>query len=144
MKNSDDVGFKVRKLSNILKRKVDASVNEDLEIFTGLNKWLIGYLAHNADKDIFQKDIEAKFEIRRSTATNMLQLMEKKGLIKRVPVEQDARLKKIILTEKSLGIHAKVQEEIERVESLLVKGLTQEEIESFNTIIQKMINNLDG
>ncbi len=37
----------------------------------------------NEGKEIFQKDIEAEFNIRRSTATGILKLMEKNGFINR-------------------------------------------------------------
>ena len=46
-------------------------------------------------KDTFQKDIESEFSINRSTTSEMLKLMCKKGMIQRVPVAHDARLKKI-------------------------------------------------
>ena len=42
----------------------------------------------------FQKDIEQRFAVGRSTVTNLIQLMEKKGFVKRESVKQDARLKK--------------------------------------------------
>ena len=35
---------------------------------------------------MFQRDVEAEFNIRRSTATGILQLMEKNGFLLREPV----------------------------------------------------------
>ena len=60
--------------------------------------WIIGYLYQNRDKEVFQRDIQEQFSIRRSTVTGILQLMEKNGLITRSSVERDARLKKLELT----------------------------------------------
>lgn len=42
---------------------------------------------------IFQKDLETEFCIGRSTVTNILNLMEKKGFVRRESVSYDARLK---------------------------------------------------
>ena len=44
--------------------------------------------------DVYQKDIESFFKLRRSTVSSQLDTLEKKGLIQRVPVSHDARLKK--------------------------------------------------
>ena len=63
----------------------------------------------HADTEIYQKDIEQEFKVSRATASNMLQLMERKGLIVRESVSCDARLKKISLTRKrkrNFGIFA--------------------------------------
>lgn len=98
--------------------------------------WVIGYIFDNVEiKDIFQKDVEAEFNIRRSTATGILQLMEKNDLIIRQPVSFDARLKKLILTEKALGIHRKVEDQIILVEQRSEKDLTKEEIQTFFRLI---------
>lgn len=52
-----------------------------------MNGWVIVYLAHNSDRDVFQRDLEERFNVRRSTVSNILSLMEKKGLIKRESVD---------------------------------------------------------
>ncbi|HJJ77394.1 MAG TPA: hypothetical protein O0X78_02845, partial [Methanocorpusculum sp.] len=43
-------------------------------------------------------DIEVELQIRRSSVTSMLHNLEKLKMIQRVSVDQDARLKKIVLT----------------------------------------------
>ena len=57
------------------------------------------------EKDIFQKDLEKEFDLKRSSVSLLLNNMEKSDLIQRVPVAEDARLKKIILTEKAIKIY---------------------------------------
>ena len=99
----------------------------------------------NIDKDIFQKDIEDEFSIRRSTATGILQLMEKNDLVRRVPTLTDKRLKKIILTEKSLEINKSFSRVLEKMEKDIEMGLTPDEIAVFFNIMEKIqynINNL--
>lgn len=60
----------------------------------------LGFLYCNKDKVICQKDIEQEFLISRATASKMLQSMEKKELITRKELKEDARLKQILLTKK--------------------------------------------
>lgn len=93
-------------------------------------------------EDVFQRDIEKELDIRRSTATALLQLMEKKGLLTREAVSDDARLKKIVLTEKSLGIHNQIKNFLDQVERQLIKGLTDDEINTFFSVMKKISNNI--
>ena len=110
---------------------------------TGCHSFALRFFAENADRDIFQKDFEEKFSIRRSTATKILQLMEKNGLIERQKVESDARLKKIVLTNKALDIHKKAVGNIETLEQNMLKDISQEEIENFLKVLDKIKANLE-
>ena len=89
-----------------LSRNLSAHVRKSgVDEVTMMHGWIIRYLYENREQDIFQKDIEQRFAVGRSTVTNLIQLMEKKGFVKRESVKQDARLKKVILTEK--GVQAR-------------------------------------
>ena len=90
------------------------------------------------------QEFEEKFSIRRSTASNMLKLMEKDGYIKRVSVENDARLKKIVLTDKAVKIHTKICEDIAARERKLRNALTDEELEAFFRITEKLKKNMEN
>lgn len=144
MKERNDIGFKVRILANLLKRDFEKSKCElGIELPKGINGWAISYFFDNSDKDIFQKDFENEFSIRRSTASNILKTMEQNGFIKRESVESDARLKKIVLTEKAINIHKSVLHSINEREERLRKGLTADETEAFLKITDKLIANME-
>lgn len=102
----------------------------------------IGYIHSFGEKDIFQRDIEKEFNIRRSTATGILNLMEEKKLIIRQPVERDKRLKKIVLTEKAIAFNNEILDNICEIENILKKDITKEELAVFFTVTEKMIKNL--
>ena len=136
-----EIGRTVKTLSNEIGRCIKSF--GDAEGVTRMNGWLIGYLYNKcAERDVFQKDIETDFNIRRSTVTGMLKLMEKNGLITRSSVSSDARLKKIMLTPKAIQIHEKIRVNINAVEKRLSMNLTDEEIESFLATANKMRENL--
>lgn len=138
------VGGEIKTLSNLIKRRFDNSkVISEIDKLTGMHGWFIGYIYHNRDKDIFQRDLEEEFSIRRSTATGILQLMEKNELIIREPVDYDARLKKLVLTAKAIAVHEAITREIDRIEADITKGLTKEEIDTFLLILNKMKKNLE-
>ncbi len=80
-----------------LSRNLSAHVRKSgVDEVTMMHGWIIRYLYENREQDMFQKDIEQRFAVGRSTVTNLIQLMEKKGFVKRESVKQDARLKKLI------------------------------------------------
>lgn len=82
--------------------------------------------------------------MRRSTATVILQLMEKNGMIRREKVDYDARLKKIVLTDKALDLHKQIDREIKLFEKQICEGITQEEMQAFWNVTEKIKQNLIG
>ena len=65
------VGIELSKVNNIMKRNFRKfeEIDDSNDELTGKNGWIIGYIAENKDKEIFQKDIENQFVIRRSTVS---------------------------------------------------------------------------
>lgn len=144
MERENDIGLAVRKLSNLIKRDVEKSkCRLGIDPLSGVNGWAIGYFYQNREKDIFQKDFEETFSIRRSTASKILKTMEQKGLIERTSVEYDARLKKIILTEKAVEIHKRIMNEIANRELRLRKGISEEELQIFFNVMKKLSENME-
>ena len=137
------IGFEIKLADNLIKRKLEATKPKELDMATGCHSFALRFFAENTDRDIFQKDFEEKFSIRRSTATKILQLMEKNGLIKREKVEIDARLKKIVLTKKAFDIHNKAVGNIEVLEQNMLKDISQDEIKTFLKVLDKIKLNLE-
>lgn len=139
MEYQDDIGFQIRTLSHLVKRNVDQSAFSGEENQpTGVQGWIIGYLYENRDKEIFQRDIQNQFSIRRSTVTGILQLMEKNGLITRSSVERDARLKKLELTPCAIDLHERLGRSVRQVEARLDSCLTPQEKQEFLRLCQKI------
>ena len=144
MEQQRNVSYELKIISNLIRRYEDKSaIRKYIDSVTGTNGWIIRYLAENPDKDIFQRDLEEKFSIRRSTVSSIIKLMEQKGFISRVPVEHDARLKKLVLTDKAYEIHAVACKDISELENKLSKDLTEEELNTFFNIIDKIKNNIE-
>lgn len=137
------LSFEIRTLNNYVKRLVQSTKPEEFKESTGVHGWAIRYFYENRENNIFQRDFEDRFSIRRSTATNMLKLMEKNGLITREGVPYDARLKKIMLTKKAIEIHKKATKNIAMIENTLKKGITEEELMSFYNVMDKIKANLE-
>ncbi len=140
---NERIGLELRSLNNLIRRYFEfSSHKKEIEKVTGNNGWIIGYLANNADKDIYQKDIEEHFTITRSTASRVLTLMEQKGLIRRQTVIQDARLKKIVLTDKAQELDKIMKGDADKMEQALIKGFTSEEIDRLGSYLKRMKENI--
>ena len=138
MERKNSVGVRVRTLSVAIKRAFEASkVRSGFEC-TGTHGWVIGYLYDNRDRDVFQRDIEKQFSVRRPTMTEILKLMAKNGLLGREKCENDARLKRIKLTEKALLIHERHEKHIKSFERALLDGITEEERSVWLAVSQKI------
>ena len=137
------IGIEIRVLANLIGRCLnEVGFNDEQNSLTGPQGLVLGYLYDHQDHDIFQKDIEATFNVRRSSAPGLLKSLETNGFIERVSVAYDARLKKIILTEKAYEFKESLEKCIQKMEAILVKDLEPREIEDLIRIMNKIKNNL--
>ena len=140
MKGERHVGGEIRVLSNLIKRCMDDGMPPET---TGMQGWIIGFLHRNEDRDMFQRDVEAEFNIRRSTATGILQLMEKNGFLLREPVAYDARLKKLVLTERSRRLVQEMCQTGMTIDTRLLRGFSPDEVQTLYGFLDRMLRNLE-
>lgn len=144
MKSQYPIGLHINKLSRIISRKVDAAVlNAIDDNITVSQAYVIDFITDNTDRDIFQKDLELEFGLKRSSVSLMLNNMEKNDLIKRLPVPGDARLKKIVLTEKASEISKKISVAIDSVESRVSESLSEDEVHLFLNMLNKIRTDIE-
>lgn len=139
------VGREIKKCNNLLKRSIlrlDAIRESD--VMTGMHGYMLGYLYENRSRDVFQRDIENEFSIRRSTVTDILQRMENNGLISREGVSSDKRLKKIVLTEKAIALHRKTSQALQAFDERLKQGIAPQELEDFFVTLDKIMQNIEA
>ncbi len=131
----------IGKLVSIFYKRIHRRIGLEVRQYglTSIQSRILGFVYNkSAIRDIFQRDIEEEFDIRRSSVTSVLQLMEKKGYIKRISVSEDARLKKIILTEEGIDIQNKIYDRIIEFEKSLEDGLNTEEKEILVSLINRL------
>ena len=135
------MGIELRYLNNLIRRYVDNKLNKKyIDSVTGTNGWIIGYIADHGD--VYQKDLETEFGITRSTASKVVSLMVQKGLIEHRSVPQDARLKKLVLTEKAQELSKLMYQDQEAIDETLKKGFSEEEITNLYAYIERMKQNI--
>ena len=137
------VGPAVKSLSHRIGQVLNniPAVRENKDL-TGIQVWILNFLFRRGETATFQRDVEAEFNVRRSTATEILKQMERGGLIRRVPVDYDARLKKIELTEFASDVKKQLEEQVRRTENVLTDGFSKEELDAIFEYIERFKQNL--
>lgn len=137
------IAAQLRRVDNLIFRKVNQIARaNDVEQTTPMHGWIMGYLYRHRDEPVFQRDIEREFSITRSTVTNILQLMERKGYIERRSVPQDARLKQLILTEEGIRLHEKTILSLRQTDEFVSGLLSEEETDELLRLLDKLRSGL--
>lgn len=87
--------------------------------------FIISFLCENEDRLIIQHDIEKRFDINRSTLSEILKRLEREGLIERGRVQDNARIKAVRATKGAKMIDDACNHEIRSVLGELVSCLDE-------------------
>lgn len=144
MQQEKSAGLHMRIVGNQIQRRMSLAVRQTgVDDITGSNGWILEFLQRNPNREVFQKDVEAEFLLARSTVTAVIKLMERKGFIKRESVPYDARLKRLLLTDKGRQIQEQLGDVIETVEQSLVAGIAEEDIRTFHRVLDQISKNAE-
>ena len=108
---------------------------------TPMQGHILGYMAHH--DEVYQRDLEREFEVRRSTASAIVQVMERDGLVTREPVASDARLKRLVMTDRARKHCENFHQQIEEIEQVMRRDVSQEELDAFFAVTMKFLDNLN-
>lgn len=96
-----NTGRLIHILSNQMKRRNASEAVGDDGLTTMQKHVLKHILLETMHREVYQKDIEEEFRIRKSTATGILQLMEKNGFISRESSKKGCQIKTYCTDSKS-------------------------------------------
>ncbi len=102
---------------------------------------IISYIFNN-EGDVYQKDLEKSLNLRRATLSGILNTMEKNGLLVRVPSDDDARSKKIVLMDNTKSIFIKMRKKMIAATNIITRGISDDELKLFLNVIDKMKENI--
>lgn len=136
----EEIGKAIICLRNEISRSMDLIGADD-----GLSR-AQGTILHyvfcvSKNRDVYQKDIEQEFNLRRASASELLQKLETTAYIERVSNENDKRLKKIIITEKGKQHVEQVRSNIQYMEENLHKNINEEELQVFFHVMSQLFEN---
>ena len=144
--SNDRIGAEIGMLHNLLRRQMACMTEKSANSanVTGMQAMIVHHLIlREKEGDLFQKDIESAFQMRRSTATGILQLMEQHGLLRREPVPQDGRLKRLVLTDKALALDARIKKKFRDTEALMCAGISEADLATWFRVCGRIRANLE-
>ncbi len=134
-------------VANLIRKEFDNLVFGSVyseERITRMNIWIIDYIYDKKGEDVFQKDIERKMSITRSTASKIIDLMVQKKLVERSAVGYDARLKKLTITPKALKLRDEMEKNSKKVYEKVMAGFSEEEEQLLLSYILRIKGNMDS
>ncbi len=100
----------------------------------------IDYLATH--DEVYQSDFEKEFNISRATVYDVLNTMEKKGIITREKSSVDTRKNRVILNKDVLDHHMEVKKKINDINRELVKYIDINDLLVFSKVLEQMNKNM--
>lgn len=141
------LGLELRRLSNLICRYFEQQTNKKtVDAVTGTNGWIIGYIARREAEghEVYQRDLETRFGITRSTASKVVSLMVQKGLIEQLSVPEDRRIRRLMLTPRAKELTRLMDEDQKNFEITLRNGLSEQDISTLFSLLDHLQDNLRG
>lgn len=88
------------------------------------------------------RDLSQKTSLAKTSLTSMLDRMEDKGYLKRVPDPSDRRLIRIVLTEKAKAMRDRYQFVSNQMNEIFYQGFSIEERRHIDDLLAKLLKNL--
>lgn len=145
IENATQMSLVLRGINNLLMRAtMQQGRKTGIDNYTIMHGWVLGYLCDHKDEDVYQRDIEREFSITRSAVTSVVKSMETNSYIKRVEVEHDARLKKLIITNEGEAMHNKIVDSFKAIDKIMIKNIDDEDYKVFLKVCRQIKDNLGG
>ncbi len=143
MELKQSLGNQLRILTNAIRHTVcihnRGALNHNI---TMLQMGILRHLLKHQGIPVFQKDIEEQIEIGKSTLSEVINVMEKNDLLKRVPSRKDGRYRELVITEKGREVGRSFAEGAEKFNEQLCTGISDEELRICLDIIERMTENV--
>ncbi|MDD6482389.1 MAG: MarR family winged helix-turn-helix transcriptional regulator [Lachnospiraceae bacterium] len=137
------LGIDIRILSNLIYHKMN-QITTETDNLTVHQCFILQYLSQNTGKEIYQKDIEELFSIKRSTANQMLRTLENRGYISREVSAQDSRKNIIAPTEEGIASSEHLTQHMYQFMKKLHGDISTEELEQFEKTLKKLWHNIES
>ena len=106
---------------------------------TGSQFKIMMILYHAPAGSVRQADIEAKFSMTNPTVTGLVQKLEVKDLVKRIPHPEDKRSKVLVLTDRAIGMKEELLALADDLEQQMTRKLSDDECDQLAKLLIKIL-----
>ncbi len=136
----DTVGYMLANACKLHRQRAEALLSE-IGLHVGQEMLMCGLWEKEG---ITQTELAEHMMIQPATVTNMLQRLEREGLVDRRPDIEDQRISRVYPTEKGRNIEEEVQEKWTQLEQEAFGGLSVEESVLLRRLLLQVYQNLGG
>ncbi len=135
------------------KRRISLLIKKSTLVFEKLSNQLLApfdltssqfkilmLLYHAPGGSLRQADIEARFSMTNPTVTGLLQKLEAKELVRRIPHPEDRRSKVLVLTPKAMAMEQSLLALADSLEQQMTAKLTAAECERLGALLEKLLS----
>lgn len=134
-------GFLITQIKQVQGRIFDALLQKaGIEEFNGAQGRILYVLWQEDGLPIIE--VAKRTGLAKTTLTSMLERMDEKGFLERVPDSKDRRILRIFLTAKAQRLSDQYNKVSDEMSQLFYKGFSDEEIVAFENTLEKILGNL--
>ena len=138
------ISLEIKKIDSLIVRSIIQDTRKSKYNLTPAQIFIIKYLSKNKRKTIYQKDIEKRIGLRKSTISGIIKTMQKNNIIMSIDSKSDLRSKEIVLTKDGLKLEKLMRKKEKDFEKLLEKDIDKKDLEIFYKVTMQIQNNLGG
>lgn len=136
------ISLEIKKIDSLIVRSIIQDTRKSKYNLTPAQIFIIKYLSKNKRKTMYQKDIEKKIGLRKSTISGIIKTMQKNNIIMSIDSKSDLRSKEIVLTKDGLKLERLMRKKEKDFEKLLEKDIDKKDLEIFYKVTMQIQNNL--
>ena len=111
---------------------------------TGIQALVLQYIiVESENRDIFTKDLEEFLGIKGPSGTSLINNLVRSGYLRRESLEEDARYKKLVLTNQAQEIKTEIVDKVNEYIKSMYVGISEEDLKIFESVIEKMTKNTE-
>ena len=142
MKAIVDIGYRIKKIDDLLCKKADTQMQEMGVTFS--QHHILVYLIHCQDHTASLKQMEHQFCVSQATMAGIARRMEEKKVISSFTLPDDRRVKMVRLTDKGIDICEKSRKLMEKSEMKMRSLYSVEEMAAFDKYLDRLLDTLMG
>ncbi len=125
-----------RELRVLFRKRYSEKMPKDVSRVEGR---FLGYIYDYQDEGVISSDLVRAFQLKKSTVSETLSSLQRKGFIEFAPTEEDRRKKIIRLGKKGMEHQKEIAPVIEEFDSILDNALSEEEQAQFEAIYARLM-----
>lgn len=121
-------------------------VNHVLKDFglTRTQRWALAYIVRAGSKGIVQAELARIMKVGKVSLGKTIKNLEELGMVERFSDPDDARVKKVTVTDAGLDKTIQLTVEVENLNKLLWQDIDEQQMQNFKSVLEKMMVNIEA